>query len=143
MNPHWLEMRIQEEQERRRKEAKIQELLPQALEELYQQLSECVERYKEAFGPESAAIVNGLSKIRVTARDERDGKWQVSGTMEIGLVPKPPGFQVERGDGEPVLIELGLLPGDRFSYRVGEQFLTNEDLSRYILDRLLFPKLTQ
>ena len=63
--------------------------------------------------------------------------------MEIGLVPKPPGFQVERGDGEPVLIEVGLLPGDRFSYRVGEQFLTNEDLSRYILDRLLFPKLTQ
>jgi len=50
---------------------------------------------------------------------------------------------VERGETEPVLIEIGLLPGDRLSFRLDEQYLTPEDLSRKILDRALFPKLSE
>ena len=143
MNLQWLEMRIQEEQERRRKEAKTQELLPQALEDLHGQLSECLEHYKGAFGPESASISNLGSKLAITIREQLGGKWQQRARIEVNLVSMPPAFQVERGEGEPVLIEVGLLPGDRLSYRLNDQYLTNEDLSRHILDRPLFPKLVE
>jgi hypothetical protein len=143
MIPQWLEMRIQEEQERRRKEAKTQEMLPQALEELHRQLEECVARYKEAFGTESADITNLVSKLRVTVREEQGGKWQPRGKIDIALVTAPPAFKIESGDGEPTTIGLGLLGEDRFSYRLNDQYLTPEDLSRYILDRAFFPKLVE
>ena len=143
MSPQWLEMRIQEEQDRRRKEAKLQELLPQAMEELHGQLATCVARYKEAFGPESAEISNLVSKLRVTVRDEQGGKWQPRGKIDITLVSAPPSFKIEAGESEPLIIDLGLLSEERFSYKLQEQFLTPEDVSRHILDRVLFPKLGQ
>lgn len=141
MTPQWLEMRIQEEQDRRKKEARIQELLPQALEDLHTQLTACVARYKEAFGPESAELSNLVSKLRVITRDEQGGKWQPRGKVDVTLVSMPPAFKIESPEGEPLIIEIGLLSGDRFAFKLGEQFLTEADLSRYILDRLLFPKL--
>jgi hypothetical protein len=143
MSPQWLEMRIQEEQDRRRREATTQELLPKALEELHEQLSACINRYKEAFGPESADISNLVSKLRVTIRDEKDGKWQPRAKVDISLVTLPPAFKVERGESEPMLVDLGLLPGDRLSYRLNDQYLTPEDLSRHILDRVFFPRLAE
>jgi len=143
MSPQWLELRIQEEQDRRRKEAKTQELLPRAMEELHQQLSACVARYKQAFGEESADISNLVSKLRITIRDEQGGKWQQRDKIDVSLVSLPPAFKVQLGDAEPVLIELGLLPGDRFTYRLNDKYLTVEDLSRSVLDRALFPKLTE
>src|SRR5690242_21840212 len=141
MSPQWLEMRIQEEQDRRRKEAKTQELLPQAMEELHAQLSACVARYQEAFGPESAEISNLVSKLRVTVGDEQAGKWQPRGKIDITLVSMPPSFKVEAGEGELLIIGMGLLSNERFSYKIEDQVLTPEDVSRDILDRLLFPKL--
>jgi hypothetical protein len=143
MNPQWLEMRIQEEQERRRKEAKTQELLPRAMENLHSQLSECVDRYKEVFGTEAASISNLGSKLAITVRDLVGGKWQQRDRIEVNLVSMPPSFKVERGEGEPKVIEVGLLPDDRLSYRLNDQYLTTEDLSRQILDRPLFPKLVE
>jgi hypothetical protein len=143
MSPQWLELRIQEEQDRRRKEAKTQELLPQAMEELHQQLSACLVRYKEAFGDESAEISNLVSKLRITIRDEQGGKWQQREKIDISLVSLPPAFKIQRGEAEPVLIELGLLSSDRFSYRFNDKYLTDEELSRTILDRSLFPKLME
>jgi len=141
MSPQWLELRIQEEQDRRHKEAKLQELLPQAMEELHQQLSACVARYKEAFGAESAEIANLVSKLRVTVRDEQAGKWHPRGKVDITMISAPPSFKIEAGENEPLIIEVGLLSGERFSYKILEQFLTPDDLSRTILDRVLFPKL--
>lgn len=141
MSPQWLEMRIQEEQDRRHRESKTQALLPQALEELHQQLGGCINRYKEAFGDEAADISNLVSKLRVTIREEKDAKWQPRAKIDISLVTLPPAFKIEFGEGEPLLIDLGLLPGDRLSYRLNDQYLTPEDLSRHILDRALFPKL--
>jgi hypothetical protein len=143
MNLQWLEMRIQEEQERRRKESKTQDLLPQAMEDLYQQLSECLQCYKEAFGAESAEISNLVSKLRITVRDQQDGKWQQRARAEVSLQAMPPGFKVERGEAEPLVIELGLLPGDKLSYRLNDQYLTTEDVTRHVLDRILFPKLVE
>ena len=141
MSPQWLEMRIQEEQDRRHKETKTQELLPQAMEELHQQLAACIARYKEAFGPESAEITNLVSKLRVTVRDEQGGKWQPRSKVDITLVSNPPSFKVEAGEAEPLIIALGILSGERFSFKLGDQFLTPEDVSRHILDKVLFPKL--
>jgi len=143
MSPQWLEMRIQEEQDRRRREAKMLELLPQALEELHHQLATCIERYKSAFGAESADVSNLVSKLRVTIRDEQGGKWQPRAKVDISSVSMPPSFKVERGETEPLVIELGLLPGDKLSYRLNDQYLTPEDLSRHILDRVFFPKLSE
>jgi len=143
MSFQWMIMRIQEEQDRRRKEAKVLELLPHGLEELHTQLAACIARYKEAFGPESADITNLVSKLRVTVREEQGGKWHPRAKVDVSVVSIPPAFKVERGETEPVLIEIGLLPGDRLSFRLDEQYLTPEDLSRKILDRALFPKLSE
>jgi hypothetical protein len=144
MTAQWLGMRIQEEQDRRRKESKILELLPKGLEELHKQLALCVDAYKEAFGGEAAEISNLVSKLRVTVREEQGGKWTPRAKVDISMVSLPPGFKVERGDDmPPLMIEVGLLPGDRLSYRLNDQYLTEEDLSRHVLDRTLFPKLAE
>lgn len=136
-------MRIQEEQERRRKEAKVLELLPRGLEELHRQLAACIERYKEAFGSEAAEISNLVSKLRITVRDQQGEKWQPRAKVDISVVSTPPAFKVEHGEGEPFLIAIGLMPGDRLSFQLSEQYLTPEELSRHILDRALFPKLVE
>jgi hypothetical protein len=133
-------MRVQEEQERRQREAQILEQLPRALEETYRHLAGCVEAYAGAFGPESADIHLQASKIRITVREEQEGKWQQRAKVEISIVPSLPGFRIERG-GEPLMIEVGLLPGDKLFYRDQDQFLTMEELTRRTLDRALFPKL--
>ena len=143
MSSQWLDMRIQEEQDRRRKEAKLGELLPKGLEELHEQLSACVAKYKQAFGPEAAEITNLVSKLRITVREEQGGKWQPRAKVDISIVFAPPSFKVEQGETAPVMIEIGLLPGDRLSYRLNEQYLTPEDLTRQVLDRAFFPKLAE
>jgi len=46
----------------------------EAVEETYRHLAECVEVYADAFGPESADIHLQASKIRITVREELEGK---------------------------------------------------------------------
>lgn len=143
MSTQWMDMRIQEEQDRRRKEAKTLELLPQGLEELHRQLAECLDKYKNAFGPEAAEISNLVSKLRVTVREPQGGKWQPRDKVDISLVSVPPAFKIQHGEAEPFLIEIGLLPGDRLSFRFDDKYLTPEELARKVLDRALFPKLAE
>ena len=133
-------MRIAEEKERRQRQAAILERLPRALEETYRSLAACVADYAAAFGPEAGDIQLHASRIRVTVREQQDGKWEQSARIEITLVPALPGLRIERG-GEPLMIELGVLPGDKLFYRDGDQFLTPEELTRRILDGGFFPKL--
>ena len=140
MGFQWLGMRIQEEQERRQREAQILARLPRALEEAHRHLAGCIEAYMEAFGPESADIHLQASKIRITVRDEQDGKWQQRAKIEVSIIASLPGFRIERG-GEPLMIEVGLLPGDKLFYRDQDEFLTMEELTRRTLDRAFFPKL--
>ncbi len=140
MSFQWLEQRVQEEQERRQREAQILARLPRAVEETYRHLAGCVEVYTDAFGPESADIHLQASKIRITVREEQEGKWQQRAKVEISIIASLPGFRIERG-GEPLMIEVGLLPGDKLFYRDQDEFITGEELTRRILDRALFPKL--
>jgi hypothetical protein len=140
MSFQWFESRVQEEQERRQREAQILARLPRALEETYQHLAACIEAYVDAFGPESADIHLQASKIRIAIREEQEGKWQQRAKVEISIIASLPGFRIERG-GEPLMIEVGLLPGDKLFFRDQDEFLTMEELTRRTLDRVLFPKL--
>jgi|ERR1041384_8580450 hypothetical protein len=144
MSFQWLQMRISEEKDRRLRESQIQERLPRALEELHKEVSDCIENYVRSFGMQAADATLLGSKIRVVVREEREGKWQPRGKVEITAVPALPGFQIERENG-PLVIEVGMLPGDRIFYRDQEldQYLNMEELTRRILDRTLFPKLRE
>ena len=141
MSFQWLEMRIQEERERRNREAQILERLPGALEELLSELGSCVGSYTAAFGEESAEIEPYGRGIRITVREEEEGKWKVCSKLAIEIVAALPGFRIDRGDGEPLQIMVGVLPGDKLFYREGEEYIGMDELSRRILDRALFPKL--
>lgn len=134
--------RVTEEKDRREREARIQERLPRALEEMHANLATCIAAYTEAFGRESAEIQYEASRIVVSVREQNQGSWQETARVEVSIVPKLPGFQVE-GPGEPLLIEVGLLPGDRLFYKRHEKYLTMEDVTRRTLDRALFPKLAE
>jgi hypothetical protein len=135
-------MRITEEKDRRKKEQQILERLPRALEEVGKELEGCVNTYAQAFGPESAEIVCMPHKVKITVRDEADGKWQARSKVEITVVPELPGLKIDR-EGEPFQIEVGLLPGDKLYFRdqTIDKFLTMEEVTRRVLDRAFFPKL--
>jgi hypothetical protein len=141
MSFQWLEMRVQEERERRNREAQILERLPTALEEMHEDLTGCIDSYTAAFGEESAEIVLQGPRVRITVRDPEDSKWQVRSRVEITIDPALPGFRIDRGEGDPLMIIVGILPGDKLFYRDGEEYIVMEELSRRILDRALFPKL--
>ena len=123
MSFQWLEMRVQEERERRQREAQTLERLPAALEEMYRDLTGCIASFTGAFGADSAEI-------------------ELSGP-KITIVPALPGFRIDRGQGEPLNILVGVLPGDKLFYRDGEEYIGMDELSRRILDRAMFPKLSE
>lgn len=144
MTFQWLNMRISEEQDRRHRQAQILERLPRALDELHRGLVACVDSYAGAFGPEASDIQMHGTKIRVTVREEKGGKWEQCAKVEATILPSLPGFRIERGapsDAEPLMVEVGLLPGDKLFYRDGEQYLSMEELTRRVLDRAFFPNL--
>jgi hypothetical protein len=136
----WLQMRISEEKDRRQREAQILERLPRALDEVYRCLKTCIDGYTEAFGPEAADIVVQGSKIRIAVREMMEGKWVQRVRLEIAALPTVPGFRIE-GGAEALIVEVGMLPGDKLFYKDQEQYLTMEELTRRILDRAFFPKL--
>ena len=144
MTLQWLDMRINEERERRKREAQVLERLPRALDDMHKLLGQCVADYQEAFGSESAEISGHLSRIRITVRDKREGKWEPVAKIDIAIDNKLPGFQVDRA-GKPLTIEVGTLAGDKLYFRdvESDQYVTTEDLTRRILDRCLFPKLPE
>ncbi len=133
----WLTMRIQEERERRELRAKHLARLPGALQELHDQLVECVKAYTDNFGPASASIVMLPNCIRVTAREP-------AATVNVSAVPELPGFRIERGE-HTMEIEVGLLPSDKLFYRDHEadKYINMDELTRRILDRVLFPALRE
>ena len=144
MNFEWLRMRIQEEQDRRAREAIALGRLPPALDELHGMIKDCLGAYSEAFGAEGVESQLSSGRIKVTAREQVDGKWQPTGKVEVITVPDLPGFRLERGEYS-LAIEVGVLPSEKLYYRDCEQdkYLTLEELTRRILDRVLFPKLRE
>jgi hypothetical protein len=144
MSFQWLNMRITEEKERRQREAQVLERLPRALEEVHKYLKDCIDDYQKAFGPESVETAVSHSRVRITVREQREGKWEPTAKIEIQVDTKLPGFQIDRA-GRPLTIEVGLLSGDKLYFRDSEQdqYVTTEELTRRILDRSLFPKLPE
>jgi hypothetical protein len=136
MSFEWLHQRIQEEKDRRHREAMTLERLPQALEDLHATLREGVDAYKEAFGADSAEMVLLPSRIKL-----RCGP---TAKVEVVIAGELPGFRIERGDVS-LPVEVGLLPSNKLYYRDLEKdvYLTLEDLTRRIMDRVLFPKLPE
>ena len=133
----WLSMRISEEQDRRQREAETLARLGPALDEMQRILASCLEEYNAAFGAGAAVLRREGPVLRARVQEP-------PGEVRITTVPEMPGFQVERGEVS-LAIEIGLLPGEKLFYRDrnSDQFLTLEELTRRILDRVLFPKLRE
>ena len=136
-------MRISEEKDRRKRETSALERLPQALEDVHAGLVSCVEAYQQAFAVEAATAELQDGKSCVITRQEKNGEWHSNGRVEVSMVPAIPGLSIDYGSGEPLVIEVGLLPGEKLYYRDREkdQYVTMEELTRRILDRAMFPKL--
>jgi hypothetical protein len=133
MSFQWLQMRITEEKERRERERMILERMPRALEELRATLTLCVETYNQAFGADSVRLRLEQATIYVAAGD---------GQIEIATDLSLPGFRIELG-ADRLLIQVGMLPGDKLFYRDDDKYLTAEEMTRRILDKAFFPKLTE
>jgi hypothetical protein len=144
MGFQWLSMRIQEEKERRELRARHLARLPAALQELHDQLEECVNAYTDNFGRSSASILLMPNLIRVTAREQEDGVWKPGESVEVSAVPELPGFRIVRGD-LILEIEVGLLPSDKLFFRdhAADKYINMDELTRRILDRVLFPGLRE
>jgi hypothetical protein len=142
MSFEWLQLRIQEEKDRRQREAEILVRLPRTLQELHGALTDCIKSYTAVFGAEAADIVLLPAKIVVTVREQRGAGWHETSKVEVSLIPSIPGYRIEHGEVSLVL-EVGLLPGESVFYRDREQdkYLTMEELTRRIVDRAFFPKL--
>ena len=139
MSYQWLNMRITEESERRKKEASTLEKLPQALEEVRGAMKACIDAYTRTFGPETAQLQVSGQRMRLIVREEQDGRWEQRSKVDVTVEAALPGFRIERG-GEPLEILVGILPGEKLFYRDADQYLTMEELTRRILDKALFPK---
>ena len=131
MSSQWLKMRIGEEKDRRERETNILNRLPGAIEELRAELAGCVDEYNAAFGAGGAAIESDGEGFQITANAAR---------VSVCLDELLPGFVVEQSS-ERQAIEVGILPGGNLYYRNAEKYLTIEEMTRRILDRILFPKL--
>ena len=142
MSFQWLQMRIQEERDRRQREAQILERLPGALQEVHDDLSECIQSYVNAFGEESAVIELSGSAVQISIRYKENGGWAVRSKVEISIKADLPGFHIHRGEVEPLSIQVGILSGDKVFYRDGDEYIGMDELSRRILDRAFFPKLS-
>jgi len=146
MSFQWLQMRISEENDRRKKETNTLARLPSALEEVHEALQVCVQQYRDAFGEEAAELQLDPPRIKVIARQEASEGWKQNSTVEVLLVPILPGFQIDNGSGgDPWIVEVGVLPGEKLYYRDREkdQYITMEDLTKRIVDRAFFPKLPE
>ncbi|HLH19594.1 MAG TPA: hypothetical protein VKX45_20385 [Bryobacteraceae bacterium] len=133
----WLEMRIAEERDRRRREAEIHARLAPAMEELHRLLAGCLDAYNREFGVAAATIAADARGFTIRVEEP-------PGEVRVDAVQDLPGFHIRRG--ETVLpVEIGLLPGAKLFYRdqQADQYLTMDELTRKILDRVLFPKLRE
>ncbi len=135
MTFQWLQMRIGEETERRDREAQVLARLPSAIDELEGHLTACVEAFNAAFSGSPARLTRNQLDMRIQGE---------GGTAEVVAVLELPGIEVRR-PGTARQIKIGVLPGDRVFYLdlEADQYLTMDELTRLILDRILFPKLKE
>jgi hypothetical protein len=130
----WLTMRIGEEKDRRDRETHILAMLPGAVNELHGSLSACIDAVNAAFTDAGAGVSKNDSGMRATA---------AGGSVDIVIDLELPGFQVRRADGPGLSVRVGVLPGEKLYYFdvAADHYLSMEELTRRILDKILFPKL--
>ena len=133
MSFQWLTMRIGEEKDRRAREAQILEMLPGAIADLQRQLSACIDAFTTAFGQGAARIEKTDGGLEIAADTAR---------VEVIVDPELPGFHVRQAESD-LAVQVGVLPGGKLFYFdvAADKYLTMEELTRRILDRVLFPKL--
>jgi hypothetical protein len=126
-------MRITEEQERRAREKQILDRLPGAVDELEESVKACLDGYTAAFPGDPAEPDRDGLRFAVTA---------AGGRVEVTATPELPGFEIASA-GATQQIQIGILPGDRLFYLdvASDRYLSMEELTKRILDRVLFPKL--
>jgi hypothetical protein len=142
MSFQWLQQRIQEEKDRRLRESLTLERLPSALEELHGTLKDCIESYQAEFEGETIDSVLLPAQIEATVRDSRNTPDDRTRKVKVAIAPEIPGFRIDHANYS-VTVEVGLLGNDKLYYRDQERdvYLNMEDLTRRILDPVLFPKL--
>jgi hypothetical protein len=135
MSFQWLHMRIGEEKDRRDREAEVLARLPRAFDEMEASLTGCVEAFAAEFGGDSVKLRRDGLKLSANG----DG-----GAVEVNPLLELPGIEIRR-NGSAREIKIGMLPGDRVFYLdvTADQYLSMDELSRLILDRVLFPKLQE
>jgi len=135
MSFQWLEMRIGEEKDRREREAQVLARLPRAIDELERSLAACVDAVGAAFGAEAVQLTRNGLHLNATGE---------GGAVEVAPVLELPGIEIRR-NGSARRIQVGMLPGDRVFYLdlSHDQYLSMEELTKLILDRVLFPKLQE
>ena len=130
----WLTLRIGEEQDRRAREQQILSRLPAAIDELRRELSSCVEEFNGTFSNDNARVQKNATNITVLCGNN---------SVDVVADTELPGIHVLREGASPMAVRIGVLPGNRLFYFdvAADQYLTMEELTRRILDRVLFPKL--
>jgi hypothetical protein len=133
MSFQWLTMRIGEEKDRRAREAQILGRLPGAIDDLQRHLSTCIDEFAAAFGQDVARIAKTDRGLEVSAG---------AAGVEVVTDQELPGFQVRHTEST-LAVQVGVLPGGKLFYfdAAADKYLSMEDLTRNILDRVLFPKL--
>jgi hypothetical protein len=128
-------MRIGEEKDRRAREQQILGILPGAIDDLGNQVGNCVEAFNSALAEPAAHLDRTAEGLSVSSANRR---------VDIVTDTELPGFHVRR-ESTSFAVQVGVLPtGKLFYFDVaGDQYLTMEDLTRRILDRVLFPKLRE
>ncbi len=140
MTFQWIQLRISEEQERRNREDVVRARLPLALEELRDALCICASEFNTAFEDQAAEVASVANELRISVRQQRGGSWKDRARVTVSVNPELPGFTVA-GAGEPRLVQVGMLAGDKLFYKSGERYLSMDDLTKLILDGVLFPEL--
>src|SRR5580704_12416894 len=92
---NWLQLRIEEEKDRRQRESMILDRLPLAVDELSQSLSACIETYNAAFGAGAAELDSQPRRMRILVRDAGGEMSHEQARIEITSVPTMPGFQID------------------------------------------------
>lgn len=135
MSFQWLQLRIGEEKERRDREAQVLARLPRAIDEIEQNLAECIQDFGGELGGDTARVTRDGLNLQAYG----DG-----GTVEVAAVLELPGIEIRRG-GAARQVKVGVLPGDKVFYLdvEADQYLTMAELTRLVLDRVLFPKLKE
>jgi hypothetical protein len=138
MSFQWIQMRIAEEKERRNREDVVRARLPLAMEELRTALGACASDFNRAFEDQAVEVSSASNGILVSVRQQSGGSWSNRAKVTVSVNPELPGFVVTNG-GAPISVQVGMLGGNKIFYKSEEYYLSIEDLTKLILDRVLFP----